>query len=134
MKQETEELIEWITSVLAYCPYNVLPDFLGVNADEKLNLAISFLCSLPEIEAHLCKGGYIQDRNGTPCCDGDNVKFGFTKTEFTKHFRDRYGESFIGVLKWNTEMRAFFIEFGDKGDWIDFTCSNDGIEWFEKVK
>lgn len=32
-----------------------------------------FLKSLPAIEEKLCFGGYIQDRNGTPCCHGDKI-------------------------------------------------------------
>ena len=32
-----------------------------------------FLNSIPQIESHLCLGGYLQDENGTPCCHGDKV-------------------------------------------------------------
>ena len=94
---------------------------------------INFLNSLPEIESHLCRGGYIQDRNGTPCCHGDKVMFKIFDCESLKHLIEIYGSITNGILEWNPDMRAFIITFGD-GDWLDFTCSNDGVQWFEKVE
>ena len=78
MKKETKDLVKWIKEQL---------DFVKNEANkcelrsawyfDQFNKAVDFLNSLPEIENHLCRGGYIQDRNGTPCCDGDKVRFEF---------------------------------------------------------
>lgn len=69
MKQETKELVKWIRNHIA-----MKAEETFVPYDNKRAQAEIFLDSLPEIESHLCRGGYIQDRNGTPCCDGDKVK------------------------------------------------------------
>ena len=70
MKKETKELIEWIKKQIRIsgetCVQNPNEDWAGIR-----NKAYKFLDSIVEIESHLCRGGYIQDRNGTPCCHGD---------------------------------------------------------------
>lgn len=80
MKKETKELVEFIKD----CVFRYQTELKrgevdvgvidGEEEDKTCDKAITFLNSLPEIESHLCRGGYIQDRNGTPCCDGDKVK------------------------------------------------------------
>ena len=77
MKQETKELIDWIKKQINIAKTNNIdPAWNGkheaYNADYQK--ALAFLDSLPEIEARLTRGGYVQDKNGTPCCDGDKVK------------------------------------------------------------
>ena len=54
-----------------------------------------FINSLPEIESHLCNGGYIQDTNGTPCCDGDRILV--------------LPQNFVGTLKWESSDRRFVV-------------------------
>ena len=76
MKKETKELVEFIKSAMN-C---VREEAVKQNAQSSwwfstYDKAVEFLNSLPEIESHLCRGGYIQDKNGTPCCDGDEVYF-----------------------------------------------------------
>ena len=79
MKKETKELIKWLKDHLSHYRNELalgrikigLP--AGEKEVEKVFAAINFLESLPEIESHLCRGGYIQDKNGTPCCDGDEI-------------------------------------------------------------
>ena len=63
-----------------------------------------FLKSIPQIESHLCLGGYIQDKNGTLCCDGDKVI---------------YDENYEGTLEWDKKNARFIIAsiYGD----YDFT-------------
>ena len=63
-----------------------------------------FLNSIPQIESHLCLGGYIQDENGTPCCHGDKVI---------------YDENYEGILEWDKNNARFIIAsiYGD----YDFT-------------
>ena len=58
-----------------------------------------FLNSIPQIESHLCLGGYIQDTNGTPCCHGDKIIY--------------------GILEWDKKNARFIIAsiYGD----YDFT-------------
>lgn len=75
-----------------------------------------FLESIPQIESHLCKGGYIQDKNGMLCCDGDEVNF-------------QFGEGFYnGILKFDHKFKHFTI-VNENGvyPWI-----KDGMKWFEK--
>ena len=139
MKQETKELVEWLKDHLSHYRNQLAAGQIkiGLVAGEKEEkiayAAINFLNSLPEIELHLCNGGYIQDRNGTPCCHGDKVKFKIYDNEWMSHLIERYGAVTEGKLRWNPYMKAFCVDFGD-GDWLDFTAANDGIEWFERVK
>lgn len=80
MKQETKELIKWCISLLE--DYRVLNitgkrNFRAAMPNKEIDNcenSIKFLKSLPEIESHLCRGGYIQDKNGTPCREGDKIK------------------------------------------------------------
>ena len=57
-----------------------------------------FLNFLPEIESHLCRGGYIQDRNGTPCCDGDVIRIIVPE-----------GSGMTGRLCWSDTDKSFSI-------------------------
>ena len=85
MKEETKELVEWIKEQIA-------------EEDKELRVkAIQFLDSLPEIESHLCRGGYVQDRNGILCCDGDII------------IKDILDEE-IGVLYWSKEDSRFYFK------------------------
>lgn len=80
MKFETKELVKWCISLLEdYRALNMSEkrNFRAVRSDKEIDNcegSIKFLKSLPEIESHLCRGGYIQDKNGTPCCEGDLIK------------------------------------------------------------
>lgn len=78
MKQETKQTIDWIKKQINLaketcidpCHKDGYPEY-----EADYEKAMNFLDSLPEIESHLCKGGYIQDKNGIPCCDGDKILF-----------------------------------------------------------
>lgn len=103
MKQETKELVDWIKKQINIAKTNNIDSAWngrheGYNAD--YDRAMTFLDSLPEIEAHLCKGGYIQDRNGTPCCDGDTVIL---------------KDCITGKLIWNKEISRFQISYLENG-------------------
>ena len=128
MKQENKELIKWIKSHIS----------VTVNDDVELHhKAFDFLNSLPKIESHLCNGGYIQDRNGTPCCHGDKIKFKFSEQDFNEHWKDKYAHIEYGELKFDVNDKKFVILFGeDKNgfDWIDWNGAFEGCEWFEKVE
>ena len=125
MKQETKQTIDWIKKQINLAKENCIdpchkdgyPEYEG---DYKK--AMSFLDSLPEIESRLCRGGYIQDKNGTPCCDGDKILF--------------CGE-YDGVLHFG------FLDANDKKyaviphSWFDFggvVPTISGSAYFEKVK
>lgn len=107
MKKETKELIDWIKKQINLTKECCIdPAWNGhhewYNADyEKV---MNFLDSLPQIESRLCRGGYIQDKNGIPCCDGDKVI---------------YDENFKGILEWDKKNARFVIAsvYGD----YDFT-------------
>lgn len=87
MKEESVKLVNWIKIQLAATK----------KADsENYSKAIHFLDSLPEIESHLCKGGYIQDANGIPCCDGDKILFKSENGSFILQLIwDKYTCSFL---------------------------------------
>ena len=101
MKQETKELIKWCISLFE--DYRVLNitgkrNFRAAMPNKEIDnceSSIKFLKSLPEIESHLCRGGYIQDVNGTPCCDGDKVIV--------------VTQSFVGVLRWDVHDKKFVV-------------------------
>ena len=91
MKAETKETIKWIKERLNF---NCVKD----TTDEKmLEKAIKLLDSLPKLEARLGRGGYISDRNGTPCEDGDVVdvaikgKSRFESFLFSVSFQKQFG-------------------------------------------
>lgn len=93
MKAETKETIKWIKERLNF---NCVKD----TTDEKmLDKAIKLLDSLPKLEARLGKGGYIPDKNGTPCKDGDAVD---VVIKGIGHF-----ESF---LFWNDRLKHFYFQ------------------------
>ena len=94
MKQKTKEIVKWIKDrvfdVEQNCQFKIDDNDKYISIMSKCDEAIKFLDSLPDIESHLCKGGYIQDRNGTPCCNNDEVLFeGFM-------VRNK------GILKWDS--------------------------------
>ena len=99
MKQETKELVRWIKNHIS----------VANNKDAELYLhkAFDFLDSLPEIEKKLCFGGYIQDKNGTPCCDGDKVVY--------THISELTGTRLIGTLRWDQRCGKFRIHYGQGG-------------------
>lgn len=94
MKKETKELIDWIKKQISLAG-TIVTDVSQPYWQQDRDKAIQFLDSLPEIESHLCRGGYIQDKNGTPCCDGDKVKC----------------QDISGRLFWDKEHSRFLVEF-----------------------
>ena len=136
MKQETKEIIDWIKKQISIARCNI--GNLSLEYwDKDKEKAIEFLDSLQEIESHLCCGGYIQDKNGTPCCHGDKIKFKFSETDFDEHWKDKYAHIEYGELKFDVNDKKFVILFGeDKNgfDWIDWNGAFEGCEWFEKVE
>ena len=136
MKQETKELIDWIKKQISISE-TVVTDISQLNWQKDQQKALDFLDSLPEIENKLCFGGYIQDRNGTPCCHGDKVKFKFVEKWYEENFKDRYTLVMDGLLQYCKETKSFYIQFGpyhEGWDWLDWTSSDAGCEWFEKVE
>ena len=111
MKQETKKIIKWIKGHITV---------VSNEASEHHHKAFNFLDSLPEIESHLCRGGYIQDKNGTPCCDGELVYF------LSKSQKDKYG-----YLIWDKKMARFVIEVTDERDCKYIVPE---LEWFEKCE
>ncbi len=136
MKQETKELIDWIKKQINLCGECLVAQPEGHWKEDK-EKAFSFLDSLPEIENKLCFGGYIQDRNGTPCCHGNKIKFEFSKKDFCEHWKDRYAPIENGELRYCVEDKRFVILFGEDVngfDWIDWNGAFEGCEWFEKIE
>ncbi len=159
MKKETKELIKWAMSLIAdYRAQNMVEHSnFRKNTPAAQNSEIEiknckdfakFLNTLPEIESHLCLGGYIQDKNGTPCCHGDKVRFKFIEKWYEENFKVKYtpilkkrifDPIMEGVLKFCQETKKFYIQFGPNLDgygyaWLDWSTDGEGCEWFEKVK
>ena len=136
MKQKTKELLEWIEKQINLAG-TVVTDVSQPYWQKDREKALDFLNSLSEIEHHLCYGGYIQDANGKPCCHGDKVKFKFVEKWYEEHFKDRYTLVMDGLLQYCKETKSFYIQFGpynEGWDWLDWTSSDEGCEWFEKVE
>ena len=118
MKKETIALVEWIKvqiDIAAKKDKSYLITDSAIDVHKKLEKeANEFLDHLPEIEEKLCFGGYIQDKNGTPCCHGDKV--------------DIISQSFVGSLQWDSTNRRFNVVDDSGYEWV---LSN----WeFEKVE
>lgn len=106
MKKETKELVEFIKD----CVFRYQTELKrgevdvgmidGEEEDKTCDKAITFLNSLPEIELRLCRGGYIQDRNGTPCCDGDVI--------INESILDKQKEK--GILYWSKNDSRFYFK------------------------
>ena len=136
MKQETKELIDWIKKQINLSGECIVAQPNECWQEDKTK-AMKFLDSLPEIESHLCFGGYIQDKNGTPCCHGDKVRFKFIEKWYEENFKDRYTLVMDGLLQYSIDTKSFYIQFGpyhEGWDWLDWTSSDAGCEWFEKVE
>lgn len=103
MKQETKQTIDWIKKQINLAKENCInpahkdgyPEY-----EDDYEKAMKFLDSLPEIESKLCQGGYIQDKNGTPCCNGDRIS--------NKSILD--DEEEIGILYWSKKNSRFYCK------------------------
>lgn len=113
MKQETKNTINWIKECLNANS--------AANDKVMLNKAIKLLDSLPKLEARLLKGGYIPDRNGTLCKDGDAIRVLYKMIN----------ASFGAVLHWNEINKRFEIVYQDNNN--TYIISMKGVV-FEKVK
>ena len=110
MKKETKMLIRWAEEHfrLYQISIHTHPEKHGLNAcgvDMEFNNSadfLHFLKTLPEIEKKLCFGGYIQDKNGTPCCHGDKII----------NERIITNEKEKGVLYWSVDDRRFYCKTG----------------------
>lgn len=144
MKQETKELLEEAISIIHQQErvYSIdLPEGEQIrleNINETYRKIQAFLRSIPDIEKKLQHGGYIFDRNNTPCCQGDRVRFYFEEKGYEDNWKmknlPRLAEGFIDF---NHESKSFQILFNktEQGwDWIDWTFDDYGCEWFEKVE
>lgn len=117
MKQETKDLLLWVSEALNSYSFGK-KDLVK----QKCKKALNFLNSLPEIESKLSHGGYIQDKNGTPCCDGDKILFcgeynGFLRFGFIDESEKKYNP-----------IPHFWFDFGGEIP----TASNP--VYFEKVE
>lgn len=109
MKRETKELVAYMYDEFnnrIEIPFGLSPE-RRKSAEEYNSIRDKiqkFLKSLPEIEEKLCFGGYIQDKNGTPCCQGDKVKYKDIPV-------DKVG---AGTLRWNVDKSRFEIYWKDE--------------------
>lgn len=117
MKEETKKLIDWIKKQINIAKTDHINKAWNgkhetYNAD--YDKAMAFLDSLPTIESHLCRGGYIQDINGTPCCHGDKVKYRDIPV-------DKVGP---GTLRWSVNKSRFEIYWEEKDTNKDYYPRN----------
>lgn len=123
MKKETKALIEWIKAQIRIAAklddsYLITTDAISTHRSLEKD-AEKFLDSLPEIELHLCRGGYIQDKNGKPCCEGDQI--------INPSLLD--GKKELGKLYWSVSDCRFYCKVDGKCHGL--TIGNNG---FEKVE
>ena len=109
MKEETKELVNWIKcQILTNQDISYKITKAATDKYQKTKeSALKFLDSLPEIESHLCRGGYIQDSNGTPCCDGDKVMY--KNKEYTLQWSRTYSRFFLKADKSVKDVWKFCI-------------------------
>ena len=100
MKKETKELLEYIIlqfstrkNTRKEMSAQDMVDAIGFN--ERNQKIQNFLRAIPKIEEKLCFGGYIQDRDGVPCCHGDKIMLPTL--------------GFAGILQWNSASRCFYV-------------------------
>lgn len=122
MKKETKALVEWIKAQIRIAAklddsYLITTDAISTHKSLEKD-AEKFLDSLPEIESHLCRGGYIQDKNGVPCCDGDQI--------INPSLLDGVKE--LGTLYWSKSDCCFYFKKEDKCHSLTV-----GYNGFEKV-
>lgn len=119
MKEETKELVQWIIKRLEHLKSEAIESGTPqTELPQEYEKAFTFLNSLPEIESHLCRGGYIQDKNGVPCCDGDQI--------INPSLLDGVKE--LGILYWSKSDCRFYFKKEDKCHSLAV-----GYNGFEKV-
>lgn len=116
MKQETKETLEWIKTIIRCI----------MRGNEQREPALRLLDKFEEVERQLTRGGFIPDRNGKPCKDGDKIEICLDGL--------RSGEIVHGQLRWDDKHYQFLCE----GDDISLSPGEKddddyiGIQWFEK--
>ena len=118
MKRETKKLIEWIKKQISLAGAFVT-DVSQPCWQQDRDKAIKFLDSLPEIESHLCRGGYIQDKNGVPCCEGDKIRAITSDGSVEAQ----------GILTW---ANYYFCLYDEKKGYCNHALSSNFI--YEKVE
>ena len=118
MKEETKELIDWIKKQISLAG-TIVTDVSQPCWQQDRDKAIKFIDSLPEIESHLCRGGYIQDKNGKPCCEGDQI--------INPSLLD--GKKELGTLYWSVSDCRFYCKVDGKCHGLTI-----GVNGFEKVE
>ena len=103
MKKETKALLTWIENSLNTYVSKFSSSTVFPMARKNCDNALAFLNSLPEIESHLRRGGYIQDSEGVPCCDGDLI--------VNESILD--GKEEKGVLYWSKNDFRFYFKKAD---------------------
>ena len=126
MKQETIENIKWLKDLLdreaeiePVCKND--EEFVS-NYKKRCEECKQLLDSLEGLENQLKHGGFIPDRNGKPCKDGDRVKI-FANDEKT-----------TGTVKWISDCGYFLIcsDGEDSYNWYLDELRDCGHGWFEK--
>lgn len=120
MKRETKELIDWIKERIFVSLKNHEEDYLKAAEEVQAAEAERFLDSLPELEERLKHGGFIPDRNGTPCKDGDRIRVFFSD-----------GSCVESTLQWISEPFGFQYEYDFEEDGLQGLLLYEGE--FEKV-
>lgn len=135
MKQETKELIDGLKdwyekfrSETPLTPYTewAVGDGKGY-ADEgasNMDKVIALLDSLENLENQLKHGGFIPDRNGKPCKDGDRIKICLNGR--------RQDEIVYGTLCWNYETYGFYAIEETEVEHLYIDSNSGVVQWFEK--
>ena len=114
MKQETKETLEWIKSIIR----------CNMRGNDHYEPALELLDKFEEVEHQLTCGGFIPDRNNTPCKDGDRIKICLNGR--------RRDEIVYGTLCWNCETYGFYAIEETEVEHLYIDSNSGVVQWFEK--
>lgn len=114
MKQETKETLKWIKSIIG----------CNMRGNEQCEPALRLLDKFEEVEQQLTHGGFIPDRNGKPCKDGDRIEMCLDGL--------RSGRIIHGHLCWNSSSFGFYALEDETEEYLYIDSNSGEVQWFEK--
>lgn len=128
MKQETIENIKWLKDLLgreaeieSVCKND--EEFVS-DYKKHCEECKKLLDSLEDLENQLKYGGFIPDRNGNPCKDGDKIEICLDGL--------RSGKIIHGHLCWNSSSFGFYALEDETKEYLYIDSNSGEVQWFEK--
>ena len=119
MTQRTKENIKWLKDLILAKADHTDKDEHSRGAE-----CLALLDKFEEVERQLTNGGFIQDRNGKSCKDGDRIKI------------VAYGKENTGTVSWIPETACFLLRSDDENlyNWYIDELKSSGNGYFEKIE